>query len=105
MTDPAPGRDRSGAVFLERQSYRRRRLMDAARLLPLFGVLLFTLPLLWSVPSPGKDAADASQTVPMSDAIIYVFLAWSALIVIVALFGFSTRHTTPHDSPRGPRQG
>ncbi|MBK0329129.1 hypothetical protein I5535_17775 [Rhodobacteraceae bacterium F11138] len=102
MTDPASGQDRQGAVFLERQSYRRRRLMDAARLLPMLGGVLFALPLLWPVASPGPDAVDTGQTVPMSTAIVYIFLAWSGLIASVALFGFSTRHWTVSDTPRGP---
>jgi fatty acid desaturase len=33
-------------LFLARQSYRRRRIEDAARLLPLLGVVLFLLPLM-----------------------------------------------------------
>ena len=31
-------------VFLERQSYRRRRLGDAAKFLPFVGLVLFLLP-------------------------------------------------------------
>ena len=39
--------------------------------------------------------------VPMSDAIIYVFTAWSVLIVVIALFGVSSRLWTQNDSPHG----
>ena len=46
------------SVFLERETYRRRRIMDAARLLPLLGVALFALPLLW--PKPGDPGGDGS---------------------------------------------
>jgi len=87
------------AVFLERQSYRRRRLMDAARLLPLFGALLFAVPLLWPVAEPGSPPA--AETVLMSDAMIYVFVAWTVLIAVIALFGLSTRLWTRNDSPHG----
>ncbi len=64
-------------LFLERRSYRRRRLMDALRLLPLVGVLLWMLPLFW----PSEAATDAAlEPVPMSRAVIYVFLVWLGLI-------------------------
>ncbi|MFD3190176.1 hypothetical protein ACFMPD_07855 [Sedimentitalea sp. HM32M-2] len=89
-------------VFLERQSYRRRRLMDAARLLPLFGVLLFSVPLLWPVADPAGADGD---TVPMSDAMIYVFLCWTVLIGAMVLFGLSARLWTRSNGPQGPGQG
>ena len=67
------------AMFLERRSYRRRRLMDALRLLPILGVMLWTLPIFW--PS-GEDATAASNPVPMSNAVLYVFAVWVALIAL-----------------------
>lgn len=70
-------------VFLERQSYRRRRLMDAARLLPLMGAALFAVPLLWPT--------DEAGAVRMSAAITYVFGVWAVLIAVSALFGRATR--------------
>jgi len=67
----------SPSVFLERRSYRRRRMMDALRLLPLLGIILFLLPILWPTAPFG--------TVQMSRAVIYVFSAWLALICASAL--------------------
>jgi len=101
VSDPAgmPGRS---SVFLERQSYRRRRLLDAARLLPLFGALLFAVPLLWPVPEAG--AGPETSAMPMSDAMLYIFSAWAVLIVIIALFGVSARLWTQSDSPHAPGQ-
>ena len=100
------------AVFLERQSYRRRRLMDAAKLLPLLGVLLFAVPLLWPGPETGPEAgAVAGQAgagrvaVRMSDAIQYIFLVWAALIGASALFGLSARRWSQSDSPHRPPGG
>lgn len=81
--DPESGQVQPPPVFLERQSYRRRRLMDAARLLPLIGAALFAVPLLWA---EGGDGA-----VPMSSAIVYVFGIWAALIGISAVFGVAAR--------------
>ncbi|MEL7345972.1 MAG: hypothetical protein AAFN59_14140, partial [Pseudomonadota bacterium] len=55
------------------RSYRRRRLMDAARLLPVVGMFLFLLPLLW------EDSATTTT------GLFYVFGAWLMLIVAVFL--------------------
>ncbi|KUJ76184.1 hypothetical protein AVO45_12770 [Ruegeria marisrubri] len=72
-------------VFLERQSYRRRRLADAARLLPILGAGLFAIPLLWPA-EPGE-----ADPVTMSSAITYVFLCWAFLIVAGAAFGVAAK--------------
>ena len=64
-------------MFLERRLYRRRRMMDAARLLPLVGLLLFLAPLLWA-PTPGEGASTAH-------GMIYLFTIWALLIVISAV--------------------
>lgn len=63
------------SVFLERRSYRRRRMMDALRLLPILGVMLFMLPLFWP-----SGAEEGVAHVPMSRAITFVFVAWLVLI-------------------------
>ena len=73
MTGP-----REEALFLEKRSYRRRRLMDALRLLPIVGLLLWMLPLFW--PS-GPTGAAGVEPVPMSRAVIYVFAVWAGLIL------------------------
>ena len=75
-------------VFLARQSYRRRRLMDAARLLPLLGALLVFLPILWS--PGGRTAA----------GLIYLFLVWLVLIGVVAVL--SRRLADPDLAPEDP---
>jgi hypothetical protein len=60
-------------LFYERDAYRRRRLMDAARVLPFVGVVLVLLPLLWSPQStPAPDTARGG---------VYLFAIWGALIV------------------------
>lgn len=105
---PSPGREparpaspRSAVpppVFLERQSYRRRRLADAARLLPLFGALLFAVPLLW----PGTDTADR---MPTSAATMYIFSIWAGLILVNAVFGWLARGWGGNDGVRDPGDG
>lgn len=67
----------SGPVFVERRAYRRRRLTDAARLLPILGVVLMCLPLLW--------AGGAEGPVKTTYAMIYLFGLWLALVAISAL--------------------
>ena len=64
-------------VFLERESYRRRRLGDAARLVPLLGLILLLVPVLW---------ADSNRT---EITIIYIFSVWAFLIVLI---GAISRH-------------
>ena len=60
-------------LFLARATYRRRRLMDAAKLMPYAGTLLFLLPGLWG---------GAVGTV---SGIVYVFVGWAVLIVVAAV--------------------
>lgn len=64
--------------FLPRSGYRLRRLHDAARLLPLFGLFLLILPILWS---PVED--DHRRTA--SDG-LYLFGVWTGLILVAAIF-------------------
>ena len=58
-------------LFLARESYRRRRLGDAAKLVPIVGLILFLLPLLW---------AASART---GGGIVYIFVIWAALIVLI----------------------
>lgn len=76
---------RRPSVFLERQSYRRRRLMDAARLLPILGAAMIALPLLW------PDDGEGAGSVPLSIAMFYIFACWAVLILISVVFGFAAR--------------
>ena len=66
-------------LFLERQNYRRRRLGDAARFLPVMGLVLFLMPILWS------------DTARVAGGVLYIFSVWAILIVIAAVL---SRHLT-----------
>lgn len=66
-------------IFLERRSYRKRRLMDAVRLLPVVGALLWMVPLIW--PVVGEGDVPPQQ---LSNAAVYVFGVWVLLIVLSA---------------------
>jgi hypothetical protein len=69
-------------LFLARASYRRRRLRDAARLLPILGAFLLLLPILWM--------PDGRITLTASD-IIYFFAVWLGLILLAAAFSRGLR--------------
>ncbi|ABV93149.1 conserved hypothetical protein [Dinoroseobacter shibae DFL 12 = DSM 16493] len=63
-------------LFLQPEPYRKRRLIDAARLLPVFGTFLFVVPmLLLPRDEPGTTG----------EALIYLFVLWTLLIVFSAL--------------------
>lgn len=79
--------DKTGPVFLERESYRRRRRGDAARLVPFFGLVLLLLPAFWST------------THRTADAIVYIFTVWAFLIVVIgALSRRLSESATPEDN-------
>ena len=88
----------SPPVFLERQTYRRRRLLDAARLLPFLGAVLFAVPLLWPTSAAKHTASAQPDPLPMSHAVIYIFLAWAGLIALSFIFGFIVRNWTGAES-------
>lgn len=77
--------ERSRAVFLERQSYRRRRLIDTIRVVPVVGLLMWFVPLLWRT--------GAAQTVTTADALIYIFAVWLFLIIVTAVLASKSKST------------
>ena len=75
-------------IFLERHSYRMRRTMDAVRLLPLLGLGLCLVPLMW----PGAaDPETGVAPVPTSTALRYLFAVWLGLVAASALLWRRTR--------------
>lgn len=96
MSDPG-----SRPVFLKRSGYRRRRLADAAFLLPILGIMLFAVPLLWPTSPPQQDAPQHAVT--MSDAILYIFGVWVLLILLAALFGIRARQWALDSQEPGAR--
>lgn len=73
---------RPGHLFVERQTYRRRRIQDAARFLPVLAIVLMMVPLLWSK-GPGG--------VTMSGAILFLFTLWAVLVAVAFLLSFHLR--------------
>lgn len=67
------GRAGSKPLFVVRQTYRRRRLADAARVLPFIGAAGFFLPILWRPAStPAPDTAPGA---------VWLFGVWVAIIL------------------------
>lgn len=79
-------------LFLDRRVYRRRRLGDAARLLPVAGLVLFLLPILWS---------DSART---ASGAIYLFVAWLLLIAVAALVSWALRDGIIEPPPQLPEE-
>ncbi len=75
-------------LFLARRTYRQRRLMDAARLLPWLGTLLFCLPLLW------REAATAT-------GLLFIFAVWMVLIALAAVFARGLETSGARDKSAG----
>ncbi|MEM0947313.1 MAG: hypothetical protein AAGK37_07900 [Pseudomonadota bacterium] len=75
--------DRPEPMFLARETYRRRRLMDAARFLPFLGFFIFVVPTLW---------ADGAGT---AIGLVYLFAAWAILIVMAYLIARPLRDVDP----------
>ncbi len=80
-------------MFLERRSYRLRRMKDAVRFLPVLGLGLWMVPLLWPV---------QRDTDPMllSAALRYIFGIW-ALLVLVAWALWRRTREAPDDTAQG----
>jgi len=69
--------------FLERNTYRLRRLMDAARFLPIFGLILLLLPLM-RYKGDGADQRVGQEAV-------YLFVVWIALVLAAFLMSLGLR--------------
>ncbi|MCP4821681.1 MAG: hypothetical protein GY883_21060 [Shimia sp.] len=70
-------------VFLERQTYRRRRLIDFVRMVPVIGAILWAVPLLWST--------DDGHSIATSKAVVYVFVVWLALVLLGGVLAWALR--------------
>lgn len=76
-------------LFLARTPYRRRRLRDAARLLPVIGAVLLVVPAMWSpAGTGGRNLASDS---------VWFFLVWAGLIAVAA--AFAPGLSRPDDGP------
>ncbi|CAN0600784.1 unnamed protein product [Ectocarpus sp. 12 AP-2014] len=79
-------------IFLERESYRRRRLGDAAKLAPVLGFVLFLIPVLWA--GVGSTAG----------GLVYLFGAWAIMIVLMMILSRRLSETEPKSDSTEPDQ-
>lgn len=84
-----------GPVFLERESYRRRRIMDGARMLPAVFLVLILLPVLWSDGSGKNIAAEA----------VYLFVLWCIFILVAAVLSRPLRAGLKRERPAAEPPG
>ena len=80
-------------IFLETRSYRRRRVVDGLRLLPIIGAWLFLVPILWP---------EGAEAPPMSAVLLYIFSVWLGLTVLAGLLIALQRHLGPDPEPEPP---
>ena len=76
--------------FLQRRSYRQRRVADAARMLPIAGLILMLLPLLFT----GGEAGE-TEPVRTSQIGLYIFALW--VVLMATAFGLSRGLQEPKD--------
>lgn len=81
-------------LFLARRAYRERRALDAARLLPFAGAVLFALPVTWS--------GNPFRAGPTAAGGLYLFAVWAGLIVAAALFSRRLRRVIAEETPPPP---
>ncbi len=81
-------------MFLEPRSYRRRRLIDTLRILPVCGLVLFLMPLIW--PSTPQDG------VPLSLRGVYLYGVWFALVILTGVLS-ARLHAQMHERAPDPR--
>ena len=70
-------------LFLERRTYRQNRLQDAARLLPVLGLLLVFAPVLIRGDTALLGGAN------LSNWLVYYFVVWIVLIVLTGFVSWS----------------
>lgn len=86
-------------VFLERRSYRLHRLQDAARLLPVLGMILFFGPVFII------EDGTSDEGTGMAAWLVYCFVVWVLLIFVTLLVNRALARNEPRaDADTEPRR-
>ncbi len=87
-------------LFLERRTYRRNRLQDAARLVPVLGALLFFGPVFILTSATGVGGGTGGW-------LVYFLGVWLALIALAAALSSALSRifpaVPPEDEPEEDR--
>lgn len=87
---------RPAPLFLARKSYHRRRMMDAARLLPLAGIFFILMPILWQP----RETLEPDTVF----GLVYLFVVWTLLIIIARIVS-QMLSSPPEETGDGPDSG
>lgn len=79
-------------IFLERDRYRTRRLVDGLRLLPILAAVLWVVPAIWT--------HDTQNPPGIAQVAIYFFATWAIMIALCWLLARRLRHS-PEFWPEG----
>ncbi len=85
--------ERRMPLYLARASYRRRRLIDALRLLPFLLFGLWLLPLLWGGEGTDQPVGAGAR------GFVHVFVIWALGLIAAAWLARRLRHA---DGPAEP---
>ncbi len=91
----------SRRLFLERRTYRRNRLQDAARLVPVLGVFLFFGPVFILTSNTGIGGHTSIW-------LVYFLSVWFGLIILAAALSSALSRAFPSegdDDKDTPRKG
>ncbi len=86
-------------LFLERRTYRRNRLQDAARLAPVLGTFLFFGPVFILTSDTGVGGGTAGW-------LVYFFMVWLGLVGLAAALAVPLGRAFPtEEDPKSPGDG
>lgn len=85
-------------LFLERRTYRQNRLQDAARLLPILGLVLFFAPVF--IRGDGAGGDDGGPT--LENWLVYYFAVWVGLILLTAFVSRALTRGGQAEAPPPP---
>jgi len=89
-----PDRPGPPPVFHEKRTYRRRRLMDAARFAPVLAMFLWLVPLFWSQTGESRISS--------ATALIYIFALWAGVIVVTLALSYALGQIADDDAGTDP---
>lgn len=85
-------------LFLERRTYRRNRLQDAARLAPVLAAFLFFGPVFILTSDTGVGGGTGGW-------LVYFLLVWAGLVVLSAALSAALGRAFPQDRASGEAEG